>query len=75
MRLEEEKMKSSVTDLSTYMNGDLRADTIVENGNFGARFYNSEGKVVKVEYYEGHSESYAEDAAENYVFGIKKIGI
>lgn len=72
MRLLEEE---EVTELSTFVNGDLRADTIVENGNFGARFYDSEGNIVKVEYYKGHSESYAEDAAENYVFGIKKIGI
>ena len=74
--LEEERMKSSVTDLSTYMNGDLRADTIVDSkGNYGARFYDSEGHIIAYELYEGHSESYAEDAAENYVFGIKKIGI
>ena len=76
MRLEEEKMKSSVTDLSTYMNGDLRADTIVDSkGNYGARFYDNEGNIIAYELYKGHSETYAENAAENYVMGIKTIAV
>ena len=32
-----------------------------------------DNKVVKTEFYKGHSEAYAESAAENYVLGIKKI--
>ena len=60
-------------DRSTYVNGDLRADVIKSLGDFGIRMYDKYGEVVKVEFYKGHSESYAEDAAENYVFGIKII--
>ena len=47
--------------------------TIISGNSYGCKLYNSEGTVVKTEFYKGHSESYAEDAAENYVFGIKKI--
>jgi len=70
MRLEEE-----MQELSTYWNDGLRADTIYKDGHYGARFYDKYGTIVKTELYKGHSESYAESAAENYVFGIKKIGI
>ncbi len=67
-------MQSSVTDLSTYRMGELRADTIVDSkGNYGARFYDNVGNIIAYELYKGHSEMYAENAAENYVFGIKKI--
>lgn len=69
MRMEE------MQELSTYMSGELRADTIVDKGVFGVRFYSPEGVILATEFYKGHSEAYAEDAAENYVFGIKKIGI
>ena len=69
MNMMEEKMQ----DISTYVNGDLRADVIYDGNSYGCKLYNSEGTVVKTEFYKGHSESYAEDAAENYVFGIKKI--
>ncbi len=62
-------------ELSTYMNGDLRADTIVDKGVFGARFYNNRGEIIGTEFYKGHSETYAENAAENYVLGIKTVGI
>jgi hypothetical protein len=57
---------------STFCNGDLRADTIVVDGHWGCAFYKS-GEFIKSELYKGHSEDYAESAAENYVFGIKKI--
>lgn len=62
-------------ELSTYMNGELRADTIVDKGVFGARFYSPEGVIISTEFYKGHSETYAENAAENYVLGIKTVGI
>ena len=72
--MREEEMKSPVIDLSTYRKGELRADTIVDRkGNYGARFYNEQGEIIAYELYEGHSETYAENAAENYVFGIKNF--
>jgi len=69
--LEEEKM----IKLSTYVNGDLKAETFKKDGHYGAMFFDKFGEKIAEELYTGHSESYAEDAAENYVFGIKKIGV
>ena len=57
---------------TTYMKGDLRSDVIKLDGHWGCRFY-VDDKVVMTEFYKGHSESYAENAAENYVLGIKEI--
>ena len=67
-------MVDNITEYSTYVDGDRRAD-VVRKGTFrndcwGARFYlNAED--LGIEWYKGHSESYAEDAAENFVRGIK----
>ena len=69
--LEEESM----IKLSTYVNGDLKAETFKKDGHYGAMFFDKFGEKITEELYTGHSESYAEDAAENYVFGIKKIGV
>jgi len=69
------KLEEEMQELSTYWNDGLRADTVLKEGHYGARFYDQNGIIIKTEIYEGHSESYAESAAENYVFGIKKIGI
>ena len=57
---------------STYVDGDLRADVIKMDSHWGCRFYEN-NEVIKTEFYKGHSEAYAEDAAENFVLGIKKI--
>jgi hypothetical protein len=60
------------TTFSTYVNGDLKADTIKVGNDFGCDYYKN-AEFIKTELYKGHSEMYAENAAENYVFGIKKI--
>jgi len=60
-------------ELSTYWNEGLRADTVLKDGHYGARFYDKHGVIIKTEIYKGHSETYAENAAENYVFGIKVV--
>ena len=57
---------------STYVDGNLRADVIKLDNHWGCRLY-EKGELKKTEFYKGHSEAYAEDAAENYVLGIKKI--
>lgn len=57
---------------SSYVNGDLQADTIKVGEDWGCAFYKN-GEFIKTEVYKGHSESYAEDAADNYVFGIKQL--
>ena len=68
----EQQQKMKDNSYSTYVEGTLRADTIKLDRHWGCRFY-KEDKVVKTEFYKGHSEAYAESAAENYVLGIKKI--
>ena len=74
--LEEEGMEV----ISTYVNEPLRADVIIKNGVFGIKMFDKYGEHIKTELYKvhiktelykGHSEIYAENAAENYVFGIK----
>ena len=64
-----EKILSTFTDQTLK----LKAMTfITEAGHFGVRFY-KDGVWVLDEIYEGHSEDYAESAAENYVMEIKTI--
>jgi len=61
--------------LSAYKQDNLRAETFVDtNGNFGARFY-KDNVWQTDEIYEGHSETYADNAAENYVLGVKSLYI
>ena len=56
----------------TYVEGDRRADVIrtEPNGVWGIEMFIN-GELRKRELYEGHSEIYAENAAENFVMGIK----
>ena len=71
---EDEKMK-----VFQYMNhqfwGDgngRKADVGRTGDSWGVRFY-KDNMWIKDEVYKGKSESYAEDAAENYVLGIKDV--
>ena len=48
------------------------AEVIADGGLMWARFYHN-GELVDCETYEGKSQRYYEDAAENYVNGIKKV--
>tara|TARA_R100000697_G_scaffold55680_1_gene68972 strand:- start:54 stop:236 length:183 start_codon:yes stop_codon:yes gene_type:complete len=59
-----------MTEYSTYVDGDRRADVIKLDGHWGCRLW-EEGELVKTEFYKGHSEMYAENTAENWVVGIK----
>ncbi len=64
-----EKLLSTYTDQTL----GLKAETFVDiNGNFGTRFFKDNVWQVD-EIYEGHSEEYAENAAENYVMEIKRL--
>ena len=49
-----------------------KADVGRTGNSWGVRFYKDK-MWVKDEVYKGKSESYAEDAAENYVLGIKDV--
>ena len=71
---EDEKMK-----VFQYMNhqfwGDgngRKADVGRTGDSWGVRFY-KDNMWIKDEVYKGKSESYAEDAAENYTLGIKDV--
>jgi len=60
--------------LSEFYNGKLKAEVVRSTGEnhvYGIRMYDSDC-CLGLEWYEGHSEEYAESAAENYVEGIKK---
>ena len=49
-----------------------KADVGRTGNSWGVRFYKDK-MWVKDEVYKGKSESYAEDAAENYALGIKDV--
>ena len=66
------KFEKDSTAYTTYVDGDRRADVIKIDNNWGCRLYNN-GELLKTEFYRGHSEMYAENAAENFVLGIKKV--
>lgn len=67
-------MKSKVTyDEYKSADGKLRAEvvkTVIEN--FHVNFYENDVKIAS-ETYDKHDLRYYEDAAENYVNGIKKV--
>ena len=64
--------------LLTEFSGDAKfsnrkAEVLRKFGNnpaYGIRMY-IDGESLGIEWYEDHSETYAESAAENYVLGIK----
>jgi hypothetical protein len=63
-------------ELSVFYSDDFDLKAIVYL-NFDTRQFEVDfaknGLIVATESYEGHSEQYHEDAAENYVMGIKKL--
>lgn len=68
--LQEEKMIQFDDMLHTFIHENRKAEVGIKNGKYGLRMW--ENQIwQKDELYEGYSESYAEDAADNYVFGIK----
>jgi hypothetical protein len=66
------KTKKTITTFES-TDGALKAEVVQkEDGNWSVFFYRF-NELVQVESYGEHSEIYHEDAAENYVLGIKKI--
>ena len=65
-------------EISTYNQGARRADVLRTSGEkqnyWGCRYYLG-GNSLGIEWYKGHSETYAENAAENYVQGIKEYQV
>jgi len=56
--------------LHEFLNNNRRAEVGIKDGSFGIRMWEN-NLYQKDELFEGHSEVYAENAAENYVFGVK----
>ncbi len=56
--------------LHEFLNNNRRAEVGIKDGSFGIRMWEN-NLYQKDELFEGHSEIYAENAAENYVFGVK----
>tara|TARA_Y100001937_G_scaffold84499_2_gene114343 strand:- start:3058 stop:3270 length:213 start_codon:yes stop_codon:yes gene_type:complete len=63
-------------EYSSYIDGDKKADVIRDTvkDNWGVKF-SHRNEQVGIEWYKGHSEIYAENAAENWVMGIKEVPI
>lgn len=62
--------------LSVFYSDDFDKKAIVYYSDVERRFevdFAKDGLLVATESYEGHSEQYHEDAAENYVRGIKHL--
>ena len=66
----EEEMIQFDEMIHTYQLDNKKAEVGVKDGSFGIRMWKN-NVYQRDELYEGHSEAYAESAAENYVFGIK----
>lgn len=65
----------SYMEISTYYEKNRRADVVRtvglnEKNFFGVRF-SIDSNVLGIEWYPEHSETWVENAAENYVLGIK----
>ena len=67
--------KEKLTKFSSYINGEKQADVVYDTTkkNWGVQF--SQPEPFTIEWYKGHSEAYAESAAENWVMGIKETPI
>ena len=59
--------------MSEFWEAGRKAEVIRKGKWWGCNYY-EEGKLIATEMYAGHSESYAESAAENYVLGVKNFG-
>ena len=61
-----------IEELHTYMHEGREARVYKAEHGFGVRFF-EDNLWIKDEVYTEHSEQYAEDAADNYVLGIKNV--
>jgi len=67
-------LSSDITLISEFMEDPRQAQVVRKksDGMFGVRFVHK-GKTLGIEWYEGKSEVWAEEAAENWILGIKDI--
>ncbi|NCV38033.1 MAG: hypothetical protein EBW64_01870 [Betaproteobacteria bacterium] len=70
---EEVLSKTGKVDLSVFLGDGVMGEVFKNSkGDYGVDYYMG-NKLIKTEVYENHNELYAENAAENYTLGIKKI--
>ncbi len=64
---------SNYMELSSYFNDNKQADVIkcIAEDRYGVKFF-VDGNNLGIEWYDGKSEAWAEDAAENWVEGLKE---
>jgi len=67
-------LPNDVTLMSEFMQDPKQAQVIRKksDGTFGVRFVHK-GKTLGIEWYTGKAEVWAEEAAENWILGIKDI--
>jgi hypothetical protein len=67
---------SNYMELSSYYGENKRADVIkcVSEDRYGVKFF-VEDNSLGIEWYDGKSEAWAEDVAENWVEGIKETPV
>lgn len=67
-------LSNDITLMSEFMQLPRQAQVVrkTSDGMFGVRFVHK-GKTLGIEWYEGKSEVWAEEAAENWILGIKDI--
>ena len=67
--------KINYMEVTSYNEGSKRADVVRTVGQepnyFGCRYYVN-NNALGIEWYPTHSVRYSQDAAENYIKGIKK---
>jgi|TARA_R110002074_G_scaffold356074_6_gene528173 hypothetical protein len=64
--------KNKREEFHTYQQADKMAKVFLTNEGFEVDFYKDK-TLLKTEPMHDHSEGYAEDAADNYVMGIKQL--
>lgn len=71
-------MKSTYMEVSSYQEKNLKATVLRTSGlaknYYGCKFYIDDSSLG-IEWYENKNVRYAEDAAENYVLGVKKYPV
>ena len=73
MKEDERRMKDFDRKYHDYWQDNRRAEVFrTKNGDWGVRYFKNK-KWLLDEIYREHSEFYAENAAENFVLGIKDV--
>jgi len=58
-----------------YRDDGAKANVVLRVDYYNIEFYNANGDIEEVESFKGKTLAYVEEAAENWVAGIKKNGV